>query len=38
MYTLTAPRAGDIGEEKKIVESEPVEIPSTVPAEEPVPA
>lgn len=29
--------AGDIGEEKEIKEVEPVEIPSTVPAE-PVPA
>lgn len=28
---------GDIGTEKKIVEAEPVEVPSTVPAE-PVPA
>lgn len=36
MYT---PIAGDIGTEKKIVESEPVEVPSTVPAEpEKVPA
>lgn len=31
------PLNGDIGEEKKIVEAEPVETPSTVPAE-PVPA
>lgn len=35
MYT---PVAGDIGEEKKIIELEPIEVPATAPAEEPVPA
>jgi hypothetical protein len=35
MYTTTA---GDVGEEKKRVIMEPVEVPVTVPAEEPVPA
>jgi hypothetical protein len=34
MYTYIA---GDTGREKEIIEAEPVEIPSTVPAE-PVPA
>lgn len=34
MYT---PRLGDIGEETEIIELEPVEVPTTVPAE-PVPA
>lgn len=29
---------GDVGEEKKHIEMEPIEVPSTIPAEEPVPA
>jgi hypothetical protein len=35
---MNTPTNGDVGTERKIVEAEPVEIPSTVPAEEPVPA
>jgi len=34
---IYTPTAGDVGEERKIVEVEPVENPATVPAE-PVPA
>lgn len=36
--TLERPEAGDVGEEKKRVIMEPIEVPSTVPAEpEPAP-
>ena len=35
---ITSPLAGDIGEERKHIELEPLEVPVTVPVEEPVPA
>lgn len=34
----TTPTLGDIGEEQEEIELEPLEIPTTAPAEEPVPA
>lgn len=39
MNAIYTPTAGDIGEERKHIELEPVEVPSTVPAEpEKIPA
>ena len=40
MNSIYIPRAGDTGEEerRKHVEIEPIEIPTTVPSKEPVPA
>lgn len=35
---ITSPLAGDIGEERKHIELEPLEVPVVVPVEEPVPA